>query len=117
MKSEYSVKVNMNVPLHHVFANSASGLKDASVDLSFHGAARAIHPGMYANLANIRSVSIPDGVKLIDDNAFANCVNLEKVTFEGVPPKIAKTAFANCPVKGVPPPRTTAVKKVKDKTK
>lgn len=120
MSATYSVKVNMNVPLQHVLSASSAELKGASIELAFHNADTTILPSMYANLTNVKSVSIPDGVKLIDSMAFANCTGLEQVNFEGAAPKIAPDAFYNCPKisrKKLVPPRRTTVKTVKDKTK
>lgn len=50
----------------------------------------------FANLKNIKNVTIPDSVMTIDNNAFTNCGGLESFTIGNNVKTIGDGAFSNC---------------------
>ena len=62
-------------------------------DLNLYG----IRSGAFQNNDNIKSVTIPDGVKLIESKAFNNCKKLEEIHIPGSVTTIQKDAFFDCP--------------------
>ena len=56
----------------------------------------AIGEGVFAENANITSVSIPDGIRRIDGRAFYNCTNLTTVSLPSTLETIGGYAFAMC---------------------
>lgn len=99
MAAQYHIKLNMNKPARHILSGTGSEFSNALIDLEFHGvsADETILPGMYSNMDNIHTVTIPSKVKLIDTKAFAGCKNLTSIKFEGSIPRIHPTAFQDCP--------------------
>ena len=80
MTAQYHIKLNMNKPAKHILSGTASGVQQCLIDLEFHGvsADETILPGMYSNMDNIHSVTIPSKVKLIDTKAFAELQKLDQ---------------------------------------
>ena len=51
---------------------------------------------LFANRDDIVEVVLPEGVKVISNNAFENCQRLEKVEFPSTLERIESEAFLNC---------------------
>lgn len=56
----------------------------------------AIGKGAFANINNLKSITIPDSITTIGDNAFRGCVNLENVDIPDSVTSIGKNAFIGC---------------------
>ena len=53
--------------------------------------------GAFSNCARVASVTIPEGVTLVNDNTFYGCQRLQKVTFPASLTNIGHCAFNRCP--------------------
>lgn len=51
---------------------------------------------MFSNCSHLRSIVLPERVRLIDRGAFRNCTNLEDVVLPAGLDKLGEEAFANC---------------------
>lgn len=56
----------------------------------------AIGNNAFKGRTNLKSVTLPDTLKVIDDYAFDCCTNLEKITIPDSVEKIGKAAFFSC---------------------
>lgn len=56
-----------------------------------------IAAGEFANRSDLKTVTIPEGVKAIGEDAFNGCSNLEAVTVPASVKSVGKTAFDKCP--------------------
>lgn len=70
---------------------------DIVIEKSYGGLpVRVIGDGAFASYKDITSVSIPEGVVLIEKNAFADCTSLVSVTLPSTLSTIEDGAFAGC---------------------
>lgn len=60
------------------------------------GSAQEIETGMFKNCWNLESVTIPNTVELICDNAFSGCSHLQSITIPDSVRQIYSYAFASC---------------------
>ncbi len=61
-----------------------------------HNEVIEIGENAFANNSNMRSVTIPENINVIGDNAFLGCSRLSEIYFEkSLPDNVAKTAFDN----------------------
>ena len=55
-----------------------------------------INAGAFSGTPNIRSVTIPEGVKTIGGSAFTRCFNLQSVTLPKILREMVSSAFMDC---------------------
>ena len=57
---------------------------------------KSIAPGAFANLENLTSVVVSDGITAVGSTAFKGCTNLNTVTFPSTVTEISSSTFENC---------------------
>ena len=79
----------------NLFKYIGTDYTNLSLPKSVNGASYSIAEAIFYNF-DIETITIPAGVKTIEDNAFGSCKYLKSVTFEDGVTTIEGGAFANC---------------------
>lgn len=69
---------------------------DGEGTITFDGIARHIGYKAFSECENLKSVILPDSIRIIDDNAFYRCTNLDSITLPNGLKTICMYAFGEC---------------------
>lgn len=94
---QYCTELNrLDVPTSVIsigtYAFKDSGLEEISIPVGI----KTIEDGAYSSCINLKSVTIPSNIETIGDRAFYDCESLESVTIPGTVEIIENEAFLNC---------------------
>ena len=93
---------NVSRDASSILENIAPEDNDGIGILRFASAVSTIDPGTFANLTTLSSVTLPETLETIGNEAFSGCSSLESITLTSVtPPTIGTNAFSNtndCPI-------------------
>ena len=82
--------INLNLPVVSNSYNNGIG------EIVIYGELTHISNGVFTNCTTLKSVTIPDSVKIINYLAFDGCSSLTSITIPNGVTKIGESAFANC---------------------